>query len=242
MGLGLGLPYLVLGIYSGQIKRVPRGGGWLMWVKRLLALPVLAMVLYFLQPYLGRTMFMALLAALLLLGGLYLGLLEGWGRYPWSRRFVALRVVVAMLLTAAATFVAVREVLPDDRLPTLTWQTFSVESLAAAGSEGRPAVVYYTADWCQYCRTMEAGLFRQARVHQAASGVDLLKVDMTHPLPQGGAARELMESATIPGPPAMVFFDAEGRRVDRIIGEPTTDRLLRAIDRARGGQGDARRQ
>lgn len=232
LGFGLGLPQLLLGLFSGQVKRIPRGGGWLLWVKRLLALPVLAMALYFLQPYLGRSLFMGLLALLLGLGGLYLGLLEGLGGYPWSRRFLVLRVVMAMLLASAATAIVVREILPDDRPATLTWEEFSAETLAAAGAEGRPAVVYFTADWCHYCRVMEGGLFRTRQVHEALAGFSLLKADLTRGLPEGHAAGELMKSAGSPGPPTMLFFDVSGKRVDRIIGEPSVERLLRAAERA----------
>ena len=56
LSLGLGLPYLFLGAFSGSLARLPRAGMWMESVKKVFGWVLLAMAAYFLRPALpGRT-------------------------------------------------------------------------------------------------------------------------------------------------------------------------------------------
>jgi thiol:disulfide interchange protein DsbD len=37
LGLGMGAPYVLLAALAGRMRRLPRGGGWLLWVEHVLA-------------------------------------------------------------------------------------------------------------------------------------------------------------------------------------------------------------
>ena len=50
LGLGMGLPYLVLGVAANRIGRLPKAGGWLVWSKRMLGVVLLGVALHFLWP------------------------------------------------------------------------------------------------------------------------------------------------------------------------------------------------
>ena len=55
LSLGLGLPYLFLGAFSGSLARLPRAGMWMEAVKKIFGWVLLAMAAYFLRPALpGR--------------------------------------------------------------------------------------------------------------------------------------------------------------------------------------------
>jgi thiol:disulfide interchange protein DsbD len=47
LSLGLGLPYLVLGTFSGAIKALPKSGLWLERFKKVFAVPLLLASLYY---------------------------------------------------------------------------------------------------------------------------------------------------------------------------------------------------
>jgi thiol:disulfide interchange protein DsbD len=47
LSLGLGLPYLLLGAFSGALKSLPRSGKWMVTSKKIFALPILAMSLWY---------------------------------------------------------------------------------------------------------------------------------------------------------------------------------------------------
>lgn len=47
LSLGLGLPYLLLGTFSGSIKSMPRSGPWMERLKKIFAIPILLAALYY---------------------------------------------------------------------------------------------------------------------------------------------------------------------------------------------------
>jgi thiol:disulfide interchange protein DsbD len=47
LALGLGLPYLLLGTFSGSIKSLPKSGPWLERLKKIFAVPLLIAAVYY---------------------------------------------------------------------------------------------------------------------------------------------------------------------------------------------------
>ena len=52
LSLGLGLPLFVLALFSGQLQRLPRAGGWMLWVRKLMGWVLVGMAVYFIRPIL----------------------------------------------------------------------------------------------------------------------------------------------------------------------------------------------
>jgi len=52
---GLGLPYVVLGTFSGLLSRLPKSGMWMVWVKRLFGVGLLAVAVWITNPLWSRT-------------------------------------------------------------------------------------------------------------------------------------------------------------------------------------------
>jgi thiol:disulfide interchange protein DsbD len=50
---GLALPYLVLGTFSGLLSTLPKSGTWMVWVKRVFGVALLAVAVWFAMPVLG---------------------------------------------------------------------------------------------------------------------------------------------------------------------------------------------
>jgi thioredoxin:protein disulfide reductase len=50
---GLALPYLVLGTFSGLLSTLPKSGTWMVWVKRVFGVALLAVAVWFALPVLG---------------------------------------------------------------------------------------------------------------------------------------------------------------------------------------------
>ncbi|MCS7048526.1 MAG: thioredoxin fold domain-containing protein [Verrucomicrobiae bacterium] len=51
--LGLALPYLVLGTFSGLLAQLPRSGQWMNWVKRVFGVVMIAVAVWFVWPVFG---------------------------------------------------------------------------------------------------------------------------------------------------------------------------------------------
>jgi thiol:disulfide interchange protein DsbD len=50
MGLGMGVPYVVLAVLAHRISHLPKAGSWLVWTKRALGVVLLALALYMVKP------------------------------------------------------------------------------------------------------------------------------------------------------------------------------------------------
>ena len=50
---GLGLPYVILGAFSGLITKLPKSGNWMVWVKRVFGVILLGVAVWFVKPIFG---------------------------------------------------------------------------------------------------------------------------------------------------------------------------------------------
>ncbi|MGH2568682.1 MAG: cytochrome c biogenesis protein CcdA, partial [Bacteroidota bacterium] len=76
LSLGLGFPYLILGTFSGLLKKVPKSGVWLIWVERLFGVVLTGAALFYLSLAFFPKFSAYLVPVILLAGGGYLGFLE----------------------------------------------------------------------------------------------------------------------------------------------------------------------
>ncbi len=220
LSLGLGLPYLFLGAFSGSLSRLPRAGMWMESVKNVFGWVLLAMAAYFLRPVLPTPLGDWLLPAVLLIAAAFLAI-RGTGWKP------ALRAFAALLFVAAALFFRPRG--PAQDAGGLEWRPYAAETIAAGG---RPAVIDFAADWCLPCRELEEKTFTDPRVRAELARRGLYKADLT----RSGSAEvaALSDKYAILGVPTLVFLDAAGReRKDlRLVGFEKPDDFLERLARA----------
>jgi thiol:disulfide interchange protein/DsbC/DsbD-like thiol-disulfide interchange protein len=165
LGLGLALPFLLLGFVPALRRRLPRPGPWMDRFRRLMSIPMFLTALG-LAWILGRQsgvdgMALGLAAALILSLALW------WmGRGPRSAWVplapAALATVAALLLVPTATDPAVAA--PAGELQS---QPFSESKLSELRGESRPVFVYFTADWCVTCKVNEKAALERDEVARA---------------------------------------------------------------------------
>jgi thiol:disulfide interchange protein DsbD len=75
----------------------------------------------------------------------------------------------------------------------------------------------FYADWCVECKYLERDTFTHASVKMALADVLLLRADVTA---NDAEDRALLQRFELFGPPAVLFFDANGTEVRerRVIG------------------------
>jgi len=228
MALGLGLPFLVLGAFSGALSALPRSGVWMIYAKKVMGIAMLAVALYFLQPFLtDRQIGMA--ALVFAIGsGLYLGWLErSRMASPW---FPAVRVAVAVAFVAAGAWLSL-PLLAEH--PEARWRDYSAAGLEAARDAGRPMVIDFFAEWCLPCKELDRNTFRDREVIESLERFELFKADLTSF--ESDPVRELRDEFGVIGVPTIVFIDSRGTELTelRLYGfEPPPDFLerLRHVD------------
>jgi thiol:disulfide interchange protein len=167
LGLGIALPFLLIGFVPALRRRLPKPGMWMVRLRHLLSVPMFATALA-LAWVLGRQagvdgMTLGLAAALLAALGLWwTGRRQaGAGRLAWVPGVVALLVAGAAVATVRPQ--AARAAVAG--LPGA--EPFSEARLAALRAEGRPVFAYFTADWCLTCKVNEKAAIETAAVADA---------------------------------------------------------------------------
>ncbi|WP_137180489.1 protein-disulfide reductase DsbD [Roseomonas sp. AR75] len=185
LGLGLALPYALLGVFPGLARRLPRPGPWMERFRQLLAFPMLAAaawLVWVLAQQVGPDgVMLALAGGLLLAIGLWtLGVAQrsGEGRSARLARMTAGAVMVAAV-ALLPRLSAVSSAAASDAGPGA--EPWSASRVAALRAEGRPVFVNATAAWCITCQVNERVALRGAAVQDAFAARDVayLKADWT---------------------------------------------------------------
>nr|WP_236553030.1 thioredoxin family protein [Sphingomonas sp. 8AM] len=170
LGLGIALPFLLIGFVPALRRRLPKPGMWMVRLRHILSVPMFATALA-LAWVLGRQagvdgMTIALAAALL--AGL--GLWWSGRRQVQGSRLVWAPALVALLLAGGAV-VTVRAQPAGVAAATVAGaEPFTETRLAALRAEGRPVFAYFTADWCLTCKVNEKAAIETQSVAAAFKG------------------------------------------------------------------------
>ena len=208
LALGLGLPYLVLGTFSGALKTLPRSGLWMVTVRKVFGLVLIGMALYFLMPLMGAAtnyVFIVFFVA----SALYLLFWEAGRTKPKQFGWVLRAIGVG------AAAVAVVLALPKKIEAEIPWVPYSEQALADAKREGKSVIIDTYADWCIPCKELDRLTFTDAEVKKEAERFVTLKLDLTSndPNSEAGKARQRFG---IRGVPTVLFLDATGRELGKL--------------------------
>jgi thiol:disulfide interchange protein len=199
LGLGLALPFLIIGFVPALRRALPKPGAWMETFRHVLSIPMFATALA-LAWVLGRQagvdgMTLGLAAAALLAAGLWwTGVRQGRGRGgAWVPGTVAAIVALAVTATIARA--------PAAEATTLAGtERFSEQRLAELQAGGRPVFAYFTADWCVTCKVNEKAVIETTEVQRALEGgkVATLVGDWTDGNPALGRFIEQHNRAGVP--------------------------------------------
>jgi len=211
LGLGMGVPFIVLGTVSGSISRLPQSGKWLDWVKKIFGYILILMAVYFLRFNLGERLTPVLYGLTALAAGIHLGWIEKSGE--GERVFGIIKKSVGTISVIAALVLLLRPAWlsgPEEHAGSIEWSPYSREKVAAAEKEGKPVMIEFSADWCIPCHELEEKTFSKKDIITLAEGFVTLKVDMTTP---GERVNRIKREFNIRGVPTIVFYNSKGERV-----------------------------
>ncbi len=249
MGMGMGIPLLVMGASAGKL--LPKAGTWLNAINATFGVIMLAVAVWMLSRILSPAISMLLWALLLILPAIYLSALDplpenssGW-RKLWKGLGITMLAYGILLLigfsignsnplkplqgfgvTAAK---ASEEGINFEKIATLA----ELESrIRQANANNQPVMLDFYADWCISCKEMEAYTFTDTSVKQTLAGFVLLQADVTK---QSDADKALLAKFNLIGPPAILFFNGslEEKKSGRVIGYQDAKTFIKTLQQVK---------
>jgi len=249
LGLGMGVPLLLLGASAGKL--LPKAGSWLNSTKAVFGVIMLAVAVWMLSRILPGNVIMMLWAMLLIFPAIYLSAVDplpenssGW-RKLW-KGLGLMMLAYGLLLLIGFSLGNSNPLKPLQGLGVTTAQAAEpglaferVASLAAletrikqAAANRQPVMLDFYADWCISCKEMETYTFADPGVKKSLNGFVRLQVDVTNNTDDDKA---LLEKFSLIGPPAILFFgsDSQEKIANRVIGYQDAETFIKSLQRVK---------
>jgi thioredoxin:protein disulfide reductase len=245
MGMGMGVPLLIMGASAGKL--LPKAGTWLNATNVVFGVLMLGVAVWMLSRILPPEITMLLWALLLILPAIYLNAIDplpehssGW-RKLWKGIGITMLAYGLLVLigfsigninplkplqgfgvTAAK---ANEEGIKFERIASLAELE---DRIKQANANNQPVMLDFYADWCISCKEMEAYTFTDTNVKQTLAGFVLLQADVTK---QSDADKELMAKYNLIGPPAILFFNGnqQENKALRVIGYQDAKTFIKTL-------------
>lgn len=234
LGLGLALPFLLLGFVPALRRMLPRPGPWMERFRRWMALPMglTALALVWLCWRLGGPWFA--IAGVVASAGMVVALWAAGRRQRQGERggrtFALLAAPFAVFAAIALPAALVYRPPVVREAGVLPAQPFSEARLAAARATGKPVFVWFTADWCLSCKVNERVAIEREATKEAfeEAGVVALVGDWTRRDP---AITRFLTRQGAAGVPLYLWYPpgGDGRQLPQVL---TPDGLVRLAESA----------
>ena len=226
LGLGLAMPYTLLGLFPALARALPRPGAWMEQLRQALAFPMYAAAAWLawvLAQQSGPEGLGLLLAGSVLIGfaAWAIGLTQAGGKAGRWLAGAAIAAACVLLVSLTRT--------PAQAVPEKgSAEAWSAARVAALQSERRPVFVNLTAAWCITCKLNERLVLGTEAMQSAFArhGVVTLTGDWTRGDP---AISALLRAHGREGVPLYLFYPADGGSPQVLPQVLTEGMLLRII-------------
>jgi len=193
IGLGLSLPFILIGIWPGLIQKIPKPGKWMNIFKGGMGFLLLGTVVYLLDVLYyqigGQGLIRVLLFMLILTVAAWL--LGSFAAPGSPRKRVALTLAIAAAIVASSAFIVLRfeqnsseyvRASEHQEKTNQIWEEFSPVRLEELRGRHRSVFVAFSARWCATCRVNEATVLKTTEIEQLflENNIALLHGDYTN--------------------------------------------------------------
>lgn len=181
LGFGLALPYLAIAAFPGLAAGLPRPGRWMIVLRRILSLALIATAAWLLTVLAVQTSTLAavVVAGLMIVIGLAL-----WLRHRRPATLGRAGVGVVAVLAAMAMLLPTQLPRAAGTGQTATdWAVFDRSAIAPLIGAGQVVFVDVTAEWCLTCLTNKLLVVERGAVAESLGGdqVTAMQADWTLP-------------------------------------------------------------
>jgi thiol:disulfide interchange protein DsbD len=224
-------------VATGGAAWLPKSGEWLITVKNIIGVLLLAVAIGLLSRVFPGEITLLLLGLLGAGVALFLGALE-FTYKTGPQRLTQLLGLFLLVYALACWYGALSgqtdPLRPLGRphaalmaneivAPANQWQTISTaaeleRALSDAKNARQPLLLDWYADWCISCKVIEHDVLPDPGVTSQLTGYRLIRFDMTD---SSAEQRALLDHYKLFGPPALLFFGKNGAELAdlRVVGE-----------------------
>jgi thiol:disulfide interchange protein DsbD len=232
LALGMAAPYLLLTLFPGALRFVPKPGAWMEAVKQFMGFLLLATVIFLVYVFgalVGEEQVPWLLVSLLVAS------LAAWiyGRWSGPERSAVVRAaafLLALLVLAYAIWwgagLAMMKPVPEHETASADgWQPWTPAAVDAALAQGRPVFVDFTAAWCLSCKVNERVALEadDVRTAFAQKNVARFRADWTHADP---AISATLQQYHRDGVPLYLFYSPQAKDAPQVLPEVLTPGIV----------------
>tara|TARA_B100000959_G_scaffold287499_1_gene372899 strand:- start:19371 stop:21152 length:1782 start_codon:yes stop_codon:yes gene_type:complete len=204
LAMGLGMPFVLLAIFSGSLATLPKSGEWMLWIRHVFGFVLIGMAFYFLAPLISNTIYWICLSVFMVIAGIFLGWISrvevATSGFKFFRKTFGLLVV-----TIGVFFLSFAQA---DLKIGISWEEATIESVEEAKLSGRPVILDFSADWCLPCKELDHFTFTNSEVIRLSKRFLTYKVDLTSS--NNAEAEALKKEFGVLGVPTIVFIDKNG--------------------------------
>lgn len=226
MGIGMGLPLLLIGAFGPKL--IPHSGKWMVAVKNIIGILMLAVAIWMLSRIISQVLTLFLWGLLIIGCGVALGALNtSKGYWQHIRKAFALLVFIyGIVIIVGASLGNTDPFEPlskENRISKINNLNFitvkTVDDVYHQMSlhKNKPVLLDFYAHWCVACKELDRVTFNNAQVKKALQHFLLLRADVTQ---NDLHAKALEQHFDVIAPPTILFFDKNHREIKsaRIVG------------------------
>ncbi len=250
MGLGMGVPLLLIGASSGKI--LPRPGAWMDKIKTLFGFIMLIMAVWLSARVLGAMAELLLYGVIGVFASAFFGAFDATSseqsRSKKLLKGAALLAFIYSVLLIVGSFSGARSALNplegfknsggagvnlSKNEPNFIAVSNLTELENAIKSSSKPILIDFYATWCASCNELDEITFKDEAVLKKLENFTLLRVDVTK---NSNDDAQIMKKFGLIGPPAILFFRAGSDAQDelknaRLIGFYPPEKFLAHLEK-----------
>ena len=226
MGIGAGMPLLLVGL--GANKLVPKPGGWMSRVSQIFGVAMLMMALYIMRGILSEEIYMILFSMIFIGSALFMGVFDS-NRYQGAWKIIQILAYLFLLygsmlfiggISGANSItdplspfkggkVALKDAKESILIPMAQRKGYTLARLQKEiASANKPVIVDIGKKNCAACSELEHQTFVNKDVRDAMKRFKFIQIDITDNTKD---EQEILKHYGLFGAPNILIFDSKGK-------------------------------
>jgi thiol:disulfide interchange protein DsbD len=211
-GIGLSIPLLIIGTFSGSLHILPRAGMWMVYVKQIFGLLMIGIILYLLKPLVSPTLLRIFAIQSFAATGILL-LLKHYTTYRHITINGETLIAIASIIIGGLFLLFPFTPAHRDGV-RISWCTSYTDAHAQALAEKKHILLDVNAPYCTICSAIEGKFFCEDAVCSALGNCVPIQINGADTSIE--AHEELKKKYNIIGAPTLILINPEtGEEVAR---------------------------